>query len=192
MINALLDDNTSLTVKAVKGDRNGAIPDHPKPQPCPLVLVLLVGYFWKTGVHLHSTPEVYTISGIIYKAYGGARNCKMQCLSDLGLIKYVFPDLNSGAYSVSLSASEANALRRFKVVDADGDATTFVFDRHLFKDTSITIDLALKTIPRNYEIIVTSTEHPSNVTYDTIWKDLKGRRITKVLSDSLWRGIPHK
>lgn len=35
------------------------------------VLVLLVGCFWKAGVHLHSTPEVYTISGIIYKAYGG-------------------------------------------------------------------------------------------------------------------------
>jgi len=40
MINALLDDNTSLTVKAVKGDRNGTIPDHPKPQPCPLCIGL--------------------------------------------------------------------------------------------------------------------------------------------------------
>lgn len=155
-------------------------------------IVMSFGCLLQTAAHKHISPKEYHFSGTIYKEYGGARYSKMQCRSDSGLIKHGLPDLNNGSYHLSLSAQEANALLLFRIIDGDGDATDFEFDRQRLKDSIITIDFHLKTIPRNYRVEVTSTEHPPTVKYDTIWVDLNGKRVSKVLGDSLWRDIPHK
>jgi len=139
--------------------------------------------FWR------ETPQYYTITGTIYDENGGASNCKMECYSDSGLIKYGFPDLRHGKYTIALGAKQAKQLSRFHIISWDGMLTEFAFDHRLLKDSIIIMDFKLRTLPKPYKVHMAVTDHPPSRTYDTLWLDLNGRRVTKAYSDSVWRRV---
>lgn len=155
-----------------------------------LVGTLIVGCA-KNGNRLwRETPLHYTIAGTIYDEYGGASNSRMGCYSFSRLMKYVQPDLKHGNYTIALTPTQATELRHFQIISWDDVTTEFAFDRRLLKDSIITLDFKLRTLPKPYKVHMAVTEHPPSRSYDTLWLDLKGRRVTKAYSDSVWRRVP--
>lgn len=133
----------------------------------------------------------YTISGGIYN-HGGVPYCRMRCWSDLRIMKFVHPDERTGKYSIDLTHVEAEALRRFQIIDSGQDTSFFEFDRNLLVDSIISIDFRLRTLLRQYYIERALTDPPRINLSDTIWIDPQGKPVSKPASDSLWRDIPHR
>ena len=138
-------------------------------------------------------PQNFILQGIVYNENGAAPSCRMSCLSVSGLLKDGEPDLRTGHYKLSLSADQANALHRFRFIRDNGDTSYIAFDQQQLRDSIINLDFRLTTMPRNYVVVTSSAVHqPSADVTDTIWLDLNGKRVSKAVSDSLWRNIPHK
>mgnify|MGYP000918123931 CR=1 FL=1 len=140
----------------------------------------------------HATPRNYVISGLIHHEPGMWCKCRIELRSDTALIKNGDPDPTHGSFTLALTLAQAQELRKFHIFDSDGALNEFYFDRDLLKDSLIAIDFQLKVLPRNYRVIMGVASHSSVVTYDTVWTDLNGYPVSKVVSDSLWRDIPHK
>jgi len=132
------------------------------------------------------TYEHFTFRGTLYIGTGRAPYCYLECLSDSGLIKFVQPQLLSGEYEFELSAAEANNFSRFRVTSQGLDTIIADFDQRLLKDSVIITDFVMKETSKPYRVRVHMSSN-SRTTYDTIWLDLKGNRVTKAVSDSLWR-----
>ena len=158
-----------------------------------LIATLLWGCFGTATTTRHWAHQNYRLHGTIFDVHGGALNCRLACLSDHGLIMHGAPDPRTGQYSITLSSEQTQALHRLRIVDALGDTSHFQFDHELLRDSIIHMDMMLKYIPRNYIVLIQSSAHePYSGVIDTIWLDLNGKRVSKAISDSLWRDIPHR
>lgn len=140
----------------------------------------------------HVKPLNYVLSGMIHHEPNMACKCQMECRSATAIIKNGYPDPAYGNFTISLTAAQAEELRTFHIFDSDGVLNEFEFDRRLLKDSVIPIDFHLKVLPRNYRVLAGIISHSDVTTSDTIWEDLNGYRVSKAVSDSLWRDIPHK
>jgi|GEM_PF-1843263 hypothetical protein len=136
-------------------------------------------------------PERYMFLGKISNESGSAANSQLACYSDTGVVKRAYPDPDLGTYRLELTFAEARRVRSFQVVSWDGIVTEFEFDERYLRDSLINLDFQLRTLPKPYEVLMTTTPHTGGPTqYDTIWLDLSRRRTTKTNSDSVWRRVP--
>lgn len=156
----------------------------------PFLFALILGCTGSTNRLPRTTPQHYIITGTITKELGKPCNCKLECHSNAGLIKVGQPDPAYGNYSLVLTAQQAKVLRRFHILDADSVTNIFEFDHELLQDSAITLDFKLRALPKPYRIVMGIRSHSPERTYDTIWVDLKGHRVSKAHSDSVWRRVP--
>lgn len=136
-------------------------------------------------------PERYIFFGRISNESGSVANSQLACYSDTGVVKQAYPDPDLGTYRLELTFEEARRVRNFQVVSWDGIVTEMEFDERCLRDSLINLDFQLRTLPKSYEVLMTTTPHTGGPTkYDTIWLDLSRRRTTKAHSDSVWRRVP--
>lgn len=159
-------------------------------------LLGLVGLSFATScIIVHSKvggnrPSNYLLMGRIEKEGRKPCQCTLELHSSSGPLFTGRPDPAHGSYRQILTYSEAHSLTEFHIRDVDSITHILHFDQSLLKDSVITLNFRLPTLPRPYRIVVGSSEHSPTLTYDTIWMDPKGKSVTKALSDSLWRRIP--
>ena len=149
--------------------------------------ILSVGCFHEKVLLESLSPQHYTFSGTLYLNNRRAGYCNFECLSDSGRIQFVQPDFFSGEYNFELSATQARKLQRFRITAQGLDTLIADFDQLLLKDSIIITNFAMKETPMPYLVKIMVALHTGKATNDTTWLDLKGNRVSKAVSDSLWR-----
>lgn len=133
-----------------------------------------------------------TFKGVVRDAQGDGFYAVIRCFSDSSLLSGAVSDVQNGTFSFNLPRSLASIMDRFEVSSIGFHTLSQPFDKMLLSDSTITLEFVLTLSPVRYTLVTGTISHIGHSTSDTIWLDPAGNRVTKEVSDSLWRDIPHK
>lgn len=157
------------------------------------ISIFITSCYVGTKTNKPTIPTNIVLQGSITSMNGGVPSCRMSCFSGSGLLKHGEPDPRTGRYRLSLTIDQAYTLDKFRFITDNGDTSFASFDKELLRDSIIDLDFRLATKRRNYVVVTSSSVHqPHADVIDTIWLDLNGKRVTRSVSDSLWKEIPHR
>jgi len=111
----------------------------------------------------------------------------IQCFNDTEMLDGAGSNLQNGSFSFRLPRTLASRVSHLQISSSGFDTLSYPLDKRLLNDSVVELDFLMTARSVQYIVVIGSSPHRKNTTYDTTWLDRAGKAVTRAHSDSVWQ-----